>query len=73
MTCVQCGDPLPSPTPDPFRCPKCRRDLSGVSFEALDRLSIRLGCETELNRRADAELARRGYVFNHAVQCWEAR
>jgi len=23
-TCVDCGAPLPSPTPDPFRCPKCR-------------------------------------------------
>lgn len=23
-TCVDCGELLPVPTPDPFRCPKCR-------------------------------------------------
>lgn len=22
--CVDCGKPLPSPTPDPFRCPTCK-------------------------------------------------
>ena len=31
MTCVNCGQPIPTPTPDPFRCPKCRgaKSLSG--------------------------------------------
>lgn len=24
-TCVDCHEPLPSPTPDPFRCAKCRK------------------------------------------------
>ena len=24
LTCVDCGRPLPSPTPDPFRCAECR-------------------------------------------------
>jgi rubrerythrin len=23
-TCLDCGQPLPSPTSDPFRCPQCR-------------------------------------------------
>ena len=25
MTCVDCGAPLPVPTPDPFRCDGCRK------------------------------------------------
>lgn len=23
-TCVDCGQPLPSPTADPFHCPRCK-------------------------------------------------
>lgn len=25
LTCIDCGQRLPSPTPDPFRCERCRR------------------------------------------------
>lgn len=29
LTCVDCGGSLPSPTPDPFRCERCRRARGG--------------------------------------------
>ncbi len=32
--CVDCGDPLPVPTDDPFSCPSCR----GVADDPLSRL-----------------------------------
>ena len=44
--------------------------MADLSVEALDALSIRTGCETEANRRADTELKRRGYVFDPSNQRW---
>lgn len=41
-----------------------------VSDRDLFRLSIRVNCENELNRQADLELKRRGYVFNLTEQRW---
>lgn len=32
--CVDCGQPLPTPTPDPFRCPRCRGDRDDPLVEA---------------------------------------
>lgn len=42
-----------------------------MTVEQLDRLSIRTGCETDYNRRADFELRKRGYVFNVNEQRWQ--
>lgn len=33
MTCVECHGPIPTPTPDPFRCPTCRRVIADVLQE----------------------------------------
>jgi len=48
-----------------------RPPMTEMTFMDLDRASIRTGCETELNRAADAELRRRGYRFNAREQKWE--
>lgn len=42
-----------------------------MSFDELNQVSIRTGCETELNRWADTELKRRGYVFQPTEQVWQ--
>jgi hypothetical protein len=44
--------------------------LQRLEFNELDRLTIRTGCETDLNRRADTELRRRGYRFDPHTQSW---
>ena len=44
-----------------------------ASDRELDRLSIRTGCETELNRCADMELKRRGFRFDTTEQRWVKR
>lgn len=47
-------------------------DVKTLTFLELDRLSIRLGCESDINRRADMELRRRGYTFDAGQQRWIA-
>lgn len=68
MTCVNCHRDIPTPTSDPFRCPRCR--VSKMTIAELDAFSIRTGCETEFNRLADLELRRRGYVFSPSDGRW---
>lgn len=40
MTCVECRGPLPTPTPDPFRCPDCRGGGKRVTDFRVDRVEI---------------------------------
>jgi len=42
-----------------------------LSVQKLDAMTIRTGNETALNRRAEAELKRRGYRFNASEARWE--
>lgn len=44
-----------------------------VSDRRLQVLSIRTGCESELNRQADLELKRRDYRFDTKEQRWVKR
>lgn len=51
-------------------CP-CDYDWVNLDFDALDRLTVRVGpCETDINRRADMELRRRGYTFDASQARW---
>lgn len=52
--------------PDPYM-----EQARSASHKELDQWSIRTGCETPLNRAADAELRRRGFHFNPHEQRWE--
>lgn len=44
--------------------------LTDRTLTELDQLSIRTGCETEINRQADFELHRRGYAFDASAGRW---
>lgn len=44
--------------------------LRTLTFKELDRLTIRTGCESELNRQADLEMHRRGYKLSPGDQMW---
>lgn len=50
--------------------PQPTDDLSKLSYDELSKLAIRVGCETEFNRRADIEFKRRGYEFIAPLALW---
>lgn len=43
IPCVECGQPIPTPTSDPFRCPSCRHPQAvarpGPSAAELEKLA----------------------------------
>lgn len=41
MDCIECHEPLPMPTPDPYRCSACRAGVHRVTDFRVDRVEIR--------------------------------